>query len=603
MSLGEAFIEVRADMRPFVRDLDRQVKTAIKRVEAVANKELPESLGRAGEKAGEEAGDRAGKGMKRRLKNSVDKDNKNIFISLASALASALDDGISALPTEVKAAIVAGLLLASPAVGAILGAAIATGLGLAVAGIGTLLAFQFEDVQERAVDFGRHMRAVLALTAEAFGPAILNAFDLIESRIFALEPALKRIFNSAASFVEPITVGLLEGLDKFVQMLDRVMPKLEPFINTFALGLESVLETVTQGLERLANTGDAGTQALEDFFFIVNALIGAMFGLIELLTMANQVFHQMWRFALEINPVLAYLAKLVGDEVPNAEGTLIVSNFNAADSFNGLVAATNAEEKAAKDLLKTLDKLVDATFDNIQVDVDYERSLDRITDSLKENGKTLDVHTEKGRQNIEAFSRGLKDAEERALHRLQVQGYTTQQAQALYAQEVEQLRQLAHQAGISDKEFNDLYGDIIDVSALRISSEEIGVDGLAASLDDATRAAIQLQRNIKAIGEATGFALRGGLHPPGYADGEIVDRPTLAMLGEGGNREVVIPLTKPARAAQLAQQSGLTALLGADGNVIMVFIGDEQLDARMVKVVERNNKNQALALSQGPRRF
>lgn len=47
---------------------------------------------------------------------------------------------------------------------------------------------------------------------------------------------------------------------------------------------------------------------------------------------------------------------------------------------------------------------------------------------------------------------------------------------------------------------------------------------------------------------------------PKLARGAIVDRPTLALVGEAG-REAVIPLSDPARARQLAQESGLVNLL------------------------------------------
>lgn len=49
-----------------------------------------------------------------------------------------------------------------------------------------------------------------------------------------------------------------------------------------------------------------------------------------------------------------------------------------------------------------------------------------------------------------------------------------------------------------------------------------------------------------------------------FANGGIVDRPTAALIGEAG-KEVVIPLTRPARAAQLAEQSGLVSLLASQG--------------------------------------
>ena len=47
----------------------------------------------------------------------------------------------------------------------------------------------------------------------------------------------------------------------------------------------------------------------------------------------------------------------------------------------------------------------------------------------------------------------------------------------------------------------------------------------------------------------------------GFANGGIITSPTVAALAEDGRPEVVIPLTKPARAQQLAQESGLTQIL------------------------------------------
>lgn len=52
---------------------------------------------------------------------------------------------------------------------------------------------------------------------------------------------------------------------------------------------------------------------------------------------------------------------------------------------------------------------------------------------------------------------------------------------------------------------------------------------------------------------------------PRFAQGGIIERQTLAILGEGNLREVVIPLTKPDRAVALARESGLVNLLAARG--------------------------------------
>jgi phage-related protein len=50
-----------------------------------------------------------------------------------------------------------------------------------------------------------------------------------------------------------------------------------------------------------------------------------------------------------------------------------------------------------------------------------------------------------------------------------------------------------------------------------------------------------------------------------FERGGIIDSPTLAVMGEGNKREVVLPLTDPARTAQLAQESGLMDILRGSG--------------------------------------
>jgi len=52
----------------------------------------------------------------------------------------------------------------------------------------------------------------------------------------------------------------------------------------------------------------------------------------------------------------------------------------------------------------------------------------------------------------------------------------------------------------------------------------------------------------------------GNIDIPGLARGAIVDRPTLAMVGEGRSKEAVIPLDGSARSQDLMDRSGLTRL-------------------------------------------
>ncbi|GIE28996.1 hypothetical protein Ait01nite_020410 [Actinoplanes italicus] len=63
---------------------------------------------------------------------------------------------------------------------------------------------------------------------------------------------------------------------------------------------------------------------------------------------------------------------------------------------------------------------------------------------------------------------------------------------------------------------------------------------------------------------------------PMLANGAILRRPTLMVGGEAGD-EVVIPLTRPRRARQLAEQSGLSRLLGDGGGSVVFGPGSIQV--------------------------
>jgi phage-related protein len=84
---------------------------------------------------------------------------------------------------------------------------------------------------------------------------------------------------------------------------------------------------------------------------------------------------------------------------------------------------------------------------------------------------------------------------------------------------------------------------------------------------------------------------------PFLAKGAIVNGPTVAMIGEAGP-EAVIPLNNPGRAASLLMQSGLANMAAP---IVNVYLGTEQLDQRVFKVVSKTNSSQAQFLRHGPR--
>ena len=609
MSLGEAFVEIRADLRPFGRDLKRSVKPMVEAFE----RELNNAVGRAvianAEDNGRKIGDGLSRGIKRSMTNQL--KDKNIFIVVASALASALDDGISALPTEVKAALVGGLILAAPILAAFLTGVLTAAIGVGVAGLGVALATQFEEVQTAAVDTGRRIRENLVSSAAAFGPAVLKSLNLIEVRLKLMRNLFIDVFDISAGFLEPLTQGALGGLQALFESIRNSLGNIEPFIEELGVAITVILESVGDAIELLASSGEDGVSALRDLASIIGVVIVSFALALKIFTAFYGIVRDIVTAIYDLTGGLSIPIILFAEfarETDNTSNKLhayINTNEDLTDSFEGLLKMTDGQVQALKNYRAALEKTTDTTKDLLSKQIDFEESLDRIAKSLEENGKTLDINTEKGRENARSLLEGFKDAEEAAVAMVRTGKMTADEAVANYDAQIARIRTLATNAGITEKQFEDLFGEIIEVARTRISAQEMGIDSLSGSLgtaDDVAKELLATLLSIRNISKAVGGgALAGAL--AGFSDGGIQYLPTVANIAEDGP-EAIIPLTKPARAAQILQESGLSKMLGGAGvNTFMVFIGNEQLDSRVVRIVEGNNTKQALALSHGGRAF
>lgn len=606
MSLGEAFIEVRADLRPFSRDLRNQARPILEAFEEQLQGAVGRAINGQSGQEGEKAGGQLGKGIKKGLDSQL--GEKSAFLSIAAALAGALDDGVSALPMEVKAALVGSIIAVSPLVGGALAAAVAAALGVAVVGIGVLLAAQFEEVQERAVEFGRSLRETLVRSAQDFVPAINNAFDMVEARFAKMGARLDEIFNVSSNFLEPLVQGGLDALEAIISSIFSSLDEIKPFVDELGAALGELGKAIGTALEILVDTGDEGRAAFRDLIALVSGLVIATAGLLYILAKVYGAFRTLVGFVADVfgwfNPLFKAIDGFFDtvDRRFNKNKSFVNTNTDLAESFESVIAKTEAETKALKDYSNALKHSSDVIKNQLELNISWEESLDKIAQALKENGKTLDIRTEKGRENAREFLEALQIAQDRTVALLQRGAITNQEAVRQYDEQIAALRRMATQAGISTTEFDKLFGEMIEVGRIRLSSEQMGIDSLASELGKALGQATKLERallSLRNIGRSISSGALAGLQ--GFADGGFHFLPNIVRVAEDGP-EVTIPLTKPARAAQLLQQSGLSSMLAGSGSpTFMVFIGNEQLDSRVVRIVETNNRSQAAALSYGGR--
>lgn len=599
MSLGEAFVEVHADLRPFSRDLRRNIKPIVDAFERELNGAVTKTVTGAGEESGRKIGDHLSIGLKRSVNKQL--SDKNIFVSVAGALASALDDGISALPAQVKAAIVAGILAATPIAAAYLSSALTAGIGVAVAALGVALAFQFTEVQAAATRTGRTIREVLVSSAYDFGRAVLGDLETIEGRIRGWRPLLRDVFDLSAPFLEPLVQGSLEGIEEILRALRESLGDIGPFVDELGASIKIVLSGVAEAIRILSKGGQDGTTALRDLARIVSILIVSTSTFLTVMVKLYGVLREIVR--LSGFTIWSVLFQAI-DRASNKAKSYINTNTELVDGFDALAAATAKENQEMRAFSAGLEKLSNQVRSQLELNISWEESLDNIADALKRNGDTLDITTEKGRENARAFNEALKIAEESATKLVREGKLTNEQALAQFDAQAAALRRMAVAAGLSEREFNALFAEIIATSRLRISSEEIGLEDINNVLGDSGDRAQRLLDLLQMIKHLSSTIARGALGGVrGLAGGGVAYLPETINVAEDGP-EAIIPLTKPARAAQLMHSTGLDSILGGSGTTqVLVFIGSEQLEARMVKVVEKSKSTQALGLSQGGRTF
>lgn len=594
-TLGEAFIEVKADLTPFTRRLQKELLTVAKSFEKVLDSEVSTSIKKTSDKAGADSGERIRKGINQSF------EKKGAFVSITSALGSALDDGISALPAEVKAAIVVGVLAATPLIGGYLTGAVVGGVGVGVAGLGIALASQFTVVQDRFNEFTDNVRVDLVEAARPFAPAVINALDIIENRIEQLEPTLEGIFGKGAAFLQPLALGVADALEGVLKGLDDSLGDTQGFVEELGRGLKTVGDAIGEAFRILASTGEDGQEALRDLLFLVGYAIVNFAELLAALTKVYGVIRNIAEVMPGLNIAIGAFVQASNDAA-GATTSFAYTNVEYINTTGGAIAATKEQEKALKDQAKAAQDSANALFGLIDAQIDFERVIDEFQES--QTGKSsFNIGIEEGRDNVELLIRGIKAAQKALEEKSLTENLTAQQATIFYQQEIDRLRASIQARGENLAIVNDIIARTEYLGSIKVVGESW--DQLRAQIVEVQKAiakAVAQAERLRTLSNRGG----GGYLPNGggfqeFAEGGIVRSPTTAIIGEAGP-EVVVPLTNPARAAQLMSQSGLAGMLGGSGgSSVQVFIGDEQLETRMIRVVESNNRTQSRALQYGMR--
>lgn len=234
----------------------------------------------------------------------------------------------------------------------------------------------------------------------------------------------------------------------------------------------------------------------------------------------------------------------------------------------GAVASKLDEMKdKAADLTTKLDRLFGATVNEEEAASSFEAAIDDLTEKMTENGRSLDVHTAKGRENLDAIrgaAKGLRDH----IDAMVANGATQDQLRATFDRHIEDFRRVLRQMGLNEGEIDNLvtkYGlvpDYIDTQVQLLNVNE----AIAA----AERAANEIAAKFRIAHEAAKIVVE-------VFGVENAQNAINALKEEAGN--IFVGTTSPEQYGPPAP-SGPEVLHAAAGARIPAFAAAGMLPAR-----------------------
>ena len=218
--------------------------------------------------------------------------------------------------------------------------------------------------------------------------------------------------------------GTMDGLQQtFVALTDAVK------ITHATIGF------LTDGFEAMLGPSEAAARGLE----------GVYVWLPPLHSFFSRQADDIHEMRTETADLVPHLYKLTEAEVVATQGLdpFVLYLHHAWEEQQRLHDETEATRQGLLEYFKTLRGGLDA-------DLAWEQAIDDLTQSVLENGNSLDIHTEKGRKNIRAVEDGLTAAQQQY-----EQGKLTS---AQYDEQIQKLIDIGVKAGLSRKKLEELAG-------------------------------------------------------------------------------------------------------------------------------------------------
>lgn len=608
MALGEAFVDVRANLKPFSKDLEKGLKVILAAAERKLKAESQFGRGLADNlknhvKEGMDEGVDEGfqSGSKKAIKRGL-----NDFQKFFSVLGDFFDDGLSAVPSEVKAALVLGIVAASvallPLLAGAISAAITAGAVTGAAAIGIILAARFRVVQQQFQAVGQSILRTLTGPASRLIDPLVGFGEKIDALFVRLAPNIDHIFQQISGALGPIGDTVIDFIDKIVKALQVMVRNARPIIDALGEALPQLADDIASAMVTLSLNSEDTALALKDLLAVIGYLIVATAGFINFLA---KMYFWLRLTAAAVTGDWSTAQQLLANRA--IEGERAAEGFDGSmQNLNTTLGMTQTEADAAA---RAINPLVSSLFKGMDASIDFHQAMDDLNKSIKDGNKDFRETTQKGRDNlrlVETAVTSIAKLRDQNLAYAIEHGQATDQIEANYQAQLTALEKTIAGTGHETTALQDLFNKAKEApSEVNIAVKTPGLDAAILKLSQIPGLVKGAIAGANAAANAIRAGMAGGHGLQTNALGSIVTSPTMTLVGEAGYKEGIIPdpAVMPGRAMQLSNQLGLTDLiashLGSPGVNVTVLVGGKQLENIIDYQVSLNNHRQSLAYAQG----
>lgn len=305
-------------------------------------------------------------------------------------------------------ATVGGLALAAaPVIGATVAGAVIGGVGIGGIAGGVLLAAKDPRVQNALTGMKAAIGSQLKGAAEPFVQTSINGIDRIGHAIQGIN--FKAIFADSAGNAGPVIEGIATAVESLGTGIEKVAHNAGPVLKEIGDGLGGLGKAIGDGLGELSHDSQAGASALHELFMVIDGSVSSVFHLIDGLAKTYGFLQKISGGGLiGAFDAVAQAHVSVSGKTREMTSNIVKSAIPALDSYGRKILTDGA---ALNDLADATNKATDANLGLFGSVTDVARAEANVTKSIEKNGRTLDAHTEKGRNNrdaLEALGRALQ---------------------------------------------------------------------------------------------------------------------------------------------------------------------------------------------------